>query len=573
MKTKIFGKLALVACSALVISACNDSERIAEYYNLTLDKNEAVFDLDNAENLTAEFNITEGNGNYKVSVEDAEVAEVSIDGTKITVTALRVGETTAKVYDWVKQSAEIRIKVIDKFELSDSDLEMLYGEIRSIEIYSGNGDYQVASSNEEVATVVVEGGFINITAVGAGEADVTVTDAEGKTTTIKVIVSLRDITFSEESPLEMAMSQTKEIEITSGNGGYTLQNSEPTVVKAELTEDGKIKIESLKDGVAELTVTDQAGVSAILTVNVKVVEITLEQDEVTVNMNKTAEVEITGGNGEYSISSNTAATVATAEIIEGNKIKIIGLTQGEATITITDKANKTKELKVTVGVVDLQLETTEVEAIETSQVRETKIRITDGNGGYTFVTSHENLIAEYRNENGTDYIILKPKSTDREGYNLTATVTDAAGKSVTITVHIMHRDYLTTMKARYFVERDFRDKSGSDQWNKKFIRTIDKDGEDFRIQVYTEDGSFSKTYEGWSVWFKYPEEQQPDKIEVGDIVIQKVYKQGKGWYDISSCSDAKVDKVTTDGNGNVNGVWLSFQEAGIDARSYVICVK
>lgn len=568
MKTKIFGKLALVACSALVISACNDSERIAEYYNLTLDKNEAIFDLDKTENLTAEFNITEGNGNYKVSVEDAEVAEVSIDGTKVTVTALRVGETTVKVYDWVKQSAEIRIKVIDKFELSDSELEMLYGEIRSIEIYSGNGDYQVASSNEEVATVVVEGGFINITAVGAGEADVTVTDAEGKTTTIKVIVSLRDITFSEESSLEMAMSQTKEIEIASGNGGYTLVNSDQTVVKAELTEDGKIKIESLKDGVAELTVTDQAGVSAILTVNVKVVEITLEQDEVTVNMNKTAEVEITGGNGEYSISSNTAATVATAEIIDGNKIKITGLTQGEATITITDKANKTKELKVTVGVVDLQLETTVVDAIETSQVRETKIRIIDGNGGYTFVTSHENLIAEYRNENGTDYIILKPKSTDREGYNLTATVTDAAGKSAIITVHLMHRDYENN-KSRYFVNKVFKEKA-----DKNRVITKDSNG-NFLIQVYNEfREGWTKKLEGYSVTFKYSGDTQPDKIQTGSIELVKIFDEyANKEYDITKCTEARVDKVTTDGSGNVNGVWLSFQEEGIDARSYVICVK
>lgn len=154
MRTNIIRNVALMACSVLVISSCTD-ERIVEYKNLTLDKNEVSFDLEKDESLVAELNITEGNGNYKVSVDNKEVAEVRLDGTKVIVSGIGVGETTAKVYDWVKQSAEIKIKVIDRFELSDSELAMNYGDVRSIEIYSGNGEYQVASSNEEVATVVV----------------------------------------------------------------------------------------------------------------------------------------------------------------------------------------------------------------------------------------------------------------------------------------------------------------------------------------------------------------------------------------------------------------------------------
>lgn len=567
MKTKIFGKLALVACSALVISACNDSERIAEYHNLTLDKNEAIFDLDKTENLTAEFNITEGNGNYKVSVEDAEVAEVSIDGTKVTVTALRVGETTAKVYDWVKQSAEIRIKVIDKFELSDSELEMLYGEIRSIEIYSGNGDYQVASSNEEVATVVVEGGFINITAVGAGEADVTVTDAEGKTTTIKVIVNYKEFTLGEyEDPIALDIDQTREIEITSANGECALENTNEESVNAKISDDGKkIVLKGVKFGEAEITVTDYSGVSKTIKVTVNSAELALSTEDVVVYAGENYLIDILSGNGKYEISSDNDG-IATAELTEEGKIQINGLSVGSTNITVKDAAELTKTITVQVKT-KLTLEKYEIDNIYTSTVVETKIEITSGNGGYS-ASAVAPLAAEIKTEDDKTYLIVRPDGQNKEGYNLTATVTDADGQTATITVHVMHRNYLSDTNSRYFVNKEFKLKSGN-------TRNITKNGDGtFLVQVYSESGILQwKTYEGYSVTFKYPEEN-PDAIKEGPVELVKIFDEGgKKEYNITQCSDAKVDKVTTDGNGNVNGVWISFQEAGVQARSYVICVK
>lgn len=565
MKTNIFGKLALVACYALVISACNDNERIVEYNKLTLDKNEAVFDLDKSDNLTAEFNITEGNGNYKVSVEDAEVAEVTIDGTKVTVTALRVGETTAKVYDWVKHSAEIRIKVIDKFELSDSELEMLYGEIRSIEIYSGNGDYQVASSNEDVASVAVEGGFINITAVGAGEADVTVTDAEGKTTTIKVTVNYKEFTLGDyEDPIALNIDETKEIEIVSANGDCIVENTNEESVSAQISEDGKkIVLKAVKFGEAVITVTDHSGESKTIKVAVNPAELTLSTEDVVVYAGENSLIDILSGNGKYEISSDNDG-IATAEITEEGKIQINGLSAGSTNITVKDAAEQTKTISVQVKI-KLTLEKYEVSNIYTSNVVETLVQITSGNGGYS-ATAVAPLAAEIRNVEGNDYVVLKPDGQNKEGYNLTATVTDADGQTATITVHIMHRDYLTDTNSRYFVNKEFKLKNDK-------IRniTIDNDGY-FLIRVYSESGWINKTYEGYSVTFKYPGDVQPEKIQEGAIELVKIWKEGTGEYNKSNCSDARVDKVTTDGSGNVNGVWLSFQESGVDARSYVICV-
>lgn len=551
MKTNIFGKLAFVVCSALVISACNDNERIVEYNKLTLDKNEAVFDLDKSDNLTAEFNITEGNGNYKVNVEDAEVAEVTIDGTKVTVTALHVGETTAKVYDWVKHSAEIRIKVIDKFELSDSELEMLYGEIRSIEIYSGNGDYQVTSSNEDVATVAVEGGFINITAVGAGEADVTVKDAEGKNTTLKVTVSYKEFTLGNyENPIALNIDETKEIEIVSANGVCIAESSDSEKVEAVVSEDGKkITLKALKFGEATVTVTDRSIESKIINVKVSPAELTLSTESVEVYPEENSLIDIQSGNGGYELSSDNEE-IATAGLTEEDRIQINALSVGTANITVTDAAGKEKVISVKVKA-RLTVGSTVIDEIISSNQTGVTIPITSGNGKYK-ITASLPLVASISEDQQS--VILRPENVGSLGYNMKATLTDAAGESVEITVNIMHKNYLETQEVRYFVNGIFKGK------DKSSIDFNEKDGvrREF-VFVYNE--KWWQTDEGHKMYFIC---EGQNGIVVGPAEFSEMQDFKTSHRPIS---DVRVDKY--DGTW----VWVSFQEEGLNARSYIVAKR
>lgn len=75
-------------------------------------------------------------------------------------------------------------------------------------------------------------------------------------------------------------------------------------------------------------------------------DLTLEKSEISVNQGESATIEISSGNGGYSVISANEA-IATA-VIENNKITITGVKGGETTITLTDKEKKSSVIKVDV---------------------------------------------------------------------------------------------------------------------------------------------------------------------------------------------------------------------------------
>ena len=76
-------------------------------------------------------------------------------------------------------------------QLSESNVEVFLGEEAFVEITSGNGSYIVVSSDESVASVLIDGNSVKVSAVGAGTATITVTDSStGETATIEVTVTV-----------------------------------------------------------------------------------------------------------------------------------------------------------------------------------------------------------------------------------------------------------------------------------------------------------------------------------------------------------------------------------------------
>ena len=155
MKRNILHLAGALLSSAILMFGC--SEDIPTYNELTVDKTEVFIQAD-GENPTATVNITEGNDNYKISVADENIATATIDGARIIINGLKNGTTTATVIDWTKHSTVITIKVKEDFELKlDKEEVTLFLDEESqkttlVNIISGNGDYQVESSNDEVAT-------------------------------------------------------------------------------------------------------------------------------------------------------------------------------------------------------------------------------------------------------------------------------------------------------------------------------------------------------------------------------------------------------------------------------------
>ena len=76
-------------------------------------------------------------------------------------------------------------------QISSSTLKLTLGEQGVVEIISGNGSYSAESSDAEVATAVVDGTSVKVTALGEGTAIIIVTDTKSSATaSIEVTVSI-----------------------------------------------------------------------------------------------------------------------------------------------------------------------------------------------------------------------------------------------------------------------------------------------------------------------------------------------------------------------------------------------
>ena len=150
-----------------------------------MDVTEYFSDADEGETLT-----------YAAASDMETVATVAIDGSEVTISGVAAGSATITVTatDSFMASAKQTIMVT---VAAANDAPTAVGSIAAVTLMAGDssdamdvsgnfsdadGDdltYSVMSSDETVATVVIEGSMVTITGVGAGTATVTVTAADG----------------------------------------------------------------------------------------------------------------------------------------------------------------------------------------------------------------------------------------------------------------------------------------------------------------------------------------------------------------------------------------------------------
>lgn len=350
MKRNIIYLVGALLSSAILTFSCSDDD-VPSYSDLSVDKTDLFIKI---ENPTAEVNITNGNGNYKVTVADDNIASAQIDGNKIIVTGLKNGTTTATVMDWTKHSSVINIKVKEDFELkTDKEEVTLFLDEEKlsttlVNIVSGNGDYKVESSNEEVATAEMnDKGQILITAVSSDFCDVILTDADGNKTTVKVGVCVEHLVIEDIMGKACIKDQTMDITITTGNGEYSVVSENPEIATAEMV-DGVIRVSGVAKGETNIIVTDRMKQTA--TVNVKVSNgFVLETTQIdNLWIGEEQRIAIVDGGGNYTITSSSSITCTLSEdkseLIINGKEKQMALNQS---ISITDNVfNKTIEIKV-----------------------------------------------------------------------------------------------------------------------------------------------------------------------------------------------------------------------------------
>lgn len=215
--------------------------------------------------------INSGSGYYSAQSSDANVATATVSGSKVTVNAVEAGSTNITITDTkTNQTASINVNVDYKpIALSSSSLGLSIGNESRVSVTSGSGSYHVLSSDANVATAVMDGNSVVVTAVGGGTATITVTDANsGKSATIAVMVEFFPLTLSASS-LQLKVGDEEAVSITSGNASFTLTSSNSGVATAKLVG-FSVKVAAVGVGTATITVTDRrSGETATIEVTVE----------------------------------------------------------------------------------------------------------------------------------------------------------------------------------------------------------------------------------------------------------------------------------------------------------------
>ena len=230
-----------------------------------------------------------GSGIYISSNSNPIVAGYSISGNQINITASGVGSTTLNVcsnsgYGCVSLYVTVSGSSCGYYgcgsgtlSLSQTSLSLGVGQTSAITIY-GNGSYYVSSnSNSYVASGLLAGNIINVTALQNGTTNIYICQNGSGSTCATLYVTVGGTSYYgttnvvlSPSSLNLSVGQTASVN-ASGNGGYGYYlstNSNPGVVSASFNG-SVLTVYAITNGTSALQICQNgASACANLTVNV-----------------------------------------------------------------------------------------------------------------------------------------------------------------------------------------------------------------------------------------------------------------------------------------------------------------
>lgn len=322
-----------------------------------------------------------------------------------------------------------------------------------VNITSGNGNYKVEVTNEDVATATMNGDKVVFNGLKNGTTTATLTDWTHHSTVINIRVKEDFELKLDKEELILTLSEepgvivSGTVDIMSGNGGYVATSSNEAVAMAEIIAGNKVLVTAVAVGHCDVTVTDADGNETTLTVTVckGLLEVEDIADRIW-GIGETSTVQIVSGNGGYTVTSSNES-IATATI-EGDVISVTGKAAGEATLTVTDQMELITELVIKVKAV-LSVDRSAIDFIQLGEnATEETINLLGGSGDYEIVCSND-LTAEL----SADKTKLTIKGKDQSpAQNQTVTVTDKIiPHTVTITVGMVNYPFEEYGKGRYFI--------------------------------------------------------------------------------------------------------------------------
>ena len=239
------------------------------------------------------------------------------------------------------------------------------GATTQLVLKGGSGRYVVSSDNPRVATATASGVVVVVTGGAvAGNATITIRDESdtSKVVTLPVTVTagttpgLPSLTTSPQT-VTLQSGASADVLLSGGSGRYDFAVSNSATASATLTGNKLTITAGAVNGMATVTVRDQADPSRSVVVSVTVnggagssTTLAASPQALTVQSGAAADVLLSGGSGKFDFAvSNTA--VATAKL-DGNKLTVTaGTTSGSATVTVRDQADQVRMVVIAVTVI------------------------------------------------------------------------------------------------------------------------------------------------------------------------------------------------------------------------------
>jgi hypothetical protein len=243
----------------------------------------------------------------------------------------------------------------NSLSLSQTGLVLGVGETKTLSALNATSLYLFNNTNPAIVNVSISNSQITVTANSSGTTIFTICASASNCASVYVTVQSGTATllnFSQSNPT-IAVGSPVSISIFGGTSLYTLSNnSNENAIKASISGQTLTLTANSGSGQSALTICTTDGTSCGI-VNVTIGQTTsnslsVSKQNVTLSSGQTDTVTLSGGNGSYTIKSNSNANSVQATI-SGSSLSVYGMNYGTATVIICDQNSNCVSTTVAVG--------------------------------------------------------------------------------------------------------------------------------------------------------------------------------------------------------------------------------
>jgi hypothetical protein len=312
----------------------------------------------------ASFNISGGSPPYVASSSETSSVQAFASSGLLSITATSAGKSTVVVTD--SKGVTLSISVIagssSAFVVNAPAAVTMTANTVSFAypISGGTAPYTASSSDSRIATAIVRGNSVTISAGSVGVATLAVFDSLGASKNISVTVeaglSGGALFTTAPSAFQMSIGGSEAFTIVGGTPPYSVKSTDTNAARVVFDGSNGFAISAFAFGTPSVIVTDSKGVSVSISVTIGSSAALFVNAPATLAVGAgqvlppdylvTGGYAITGGTAPYTVSSSDSR-IATGTI-SGAKLTINGIKSGFATLTVFDSAGAAQTINVTV---------------------------------------------------------------------------------------------------------------------------------------------------------------------------------------------------------------------------------